>query len=102
MVIGLCLLGAFLVNKASADLIDIIYYDHGKKVLKTSAAKQAANTTLALANNSKQQLQIVKIGSHVLRNQLLLAGCVDALEFKFLKCPQNVLDRELERYNPVR
>jgi len=103
MVIGLYVLGAFLVNKASADFIDFLHYDAGKSSVHNTAAKklQPSNTS-SVTREDDQNLRIVKVGSHVLRNQLLAAGCIEAHQVEFIKCQSSVLDRELDGYHPVR
>jgi len=102
LVIGLYVLGAFLVNKASADFIDFLHYDNGKQIVRNTAQKTAPAPQLTLASNNHLDLHIVKIGSHVLRNQLLDAGCVEAHQVGFIKCEQIVLDRVLSDYRPIR
>lgn len=106
LVIGLCILGAFLVNQASADLSDYLHYDSDKTMIKQHtadrimAAKTSTNRLLYAGEVGKTR--IVKIGSHVLRNQLLEKGCVEAHQVQFLKCPQKILEQTLANYTPVR
>jgi len=102
IIIGLYLLGAFLVNKASADFMDFLHYDTAKQVVQSKPLNRSSNTKLSLAAQDNEKLRIVKVGSNVFRNQLLEAGCVEAHQVKFLKCSQDVLDRELDRYDPIR
>ena len=98
------MLRAIIANQASADLMDFLYNERAtqNKINRSESPTLSSPSTKHRVAANSEKLHFVKIGSHVLRNQLLEAGCIQSNQTKFIKCSQEVLDHELEQYHPVR
>lgn len=106
IVASLFFTAGMLLNQASADLVDFLYndnyHDNNASVETPRQPERQRNLASLHSASRSNTLRGVKIGSHILRNQLLEAGCVQGGQVYFLKCREDVLKRELEKFSPPR
>lgn len=91
--------GGVAIDQASADLVGFLY-----SAPRTAAYQSNdiySGRLQQLKQENKSRLTITKIGSHVLRNRLLAVGCTVSYG-DFIKCPEDILTRELDNFVPTR